>query len=998
MNRGGQHTRFRFSIRPGRIFFAFGIIAVAAYSTAAAGDLKLTSGRGDTLRVKPGALLAIPVTFENTGRAAITISSALVLPTGWRLVGNLSQKTLAPGGRDLQLISVMVARTAPARLTTLTLASGVTGDLGPPTELRLPVIVESVRRLEVAVVSSPRTAVAGRSIEAIFEVTNRGNDTARVRLSAWNSRQYPLTIEPATARLAPLASVRVTVVAATSPDDRTRGPVTTELLLRPMIGDEMRLAAATEMVPQSGSAQLRSLEFPVNLRARATTENERRGLQGEVSGAGTFREDRTDRFEFLLRSPETQTLSVLGQRDEYKARYSAGEHEVYAGDWNYMLSPLTELGRTAVGVGGRTRWNDLTAGGFVNQTRFGPPLRRQTAGWMRYELSESFSAGIQALHQGDERPADVVSLNLFAQPLSRSNVEVEVATSSGSGRSGQALFARWHGSLPWLSYDLRTVNAGPQFAGYFRDLQFTTLSLVGYASNAVRLELTGNLQKRNARIDTSIGSAPRSTYIQAGVGYANVVTVSFRSSGVFDTVSLSPYDRREDIVQIRGTHAFDKLSLSAYADLGSLIDHRLGITSPVRRYSASANIRPTARQTYGTTVEFSRIPDPAFGSRLDRLSGTLTASYVLGQSTLANLNAFGSRLSGSVSQALAVIDASIEHNFPNMHRAKFTARRSTFTGIAPEFAMAAEYSVPLAVPIGTATSMGVVDGRIVDAAGSGVPDVMVTMGHMAAVTDARGRFVFAEVKPGPYDLMIDRGTAGLGRITSVPMPLEVQVVGGERLPVAITLLPAATVVVQLERFEYGELAADGTAPLVPVPMDGIVRVAAEMRRGDDVLRRVSDRNGRLRFSDLPPGRWTLSFDQATAEDRRLETTTIEFDVKAGAAIDSTVRLLPRRRSIRIVQEGGVLQAPAPVASPFPAEEKFGAYLIRTSADGVFVQVSSWARPVQARRDRDRAAARSSQPIRVERASLPDQKVVYRVIAGPFANREAAQAFCRALDQ
>ncbi|MCI0479872.1 carboxypeptidase-like regulatory domain-containing protein, partial [Candidatus Uhrbacteria bacterium] len=361
------------------------------------------------------------------------------------------------------------------------------------------------------------------------------------------------------------------------------------------------------------------------------------------------------------------------------------------------------------------------------------------------------------------------------------------------------------------------MSATPGYAGYFRDLQFTTLSLVGYASNAIRLELTGNLQRRNARLDTTVGSAPQASYVQAGIGYANIVTVSFRSSGVFDTLTRSPYDRNENIVQVHGTHAFERASFSAYVDLGALTDHRLGTSSPVRRYSMSANARPTDRQTYGATLEFSRIPDPVFGNRLDRLSGNLTASYVLGQSTLATVNAFGSRLSGSVDQSLGVIDAAVEHNFPNLHRAKVTVRRSTLSGTAPELAMAAEYSVPLAVPFGTATSVGLVDGRIVDPSGAGVPEVLVMLGRSATVTNARGGFVFADLKPDTYELTIDRGTAGLERITSVPLPQTLQIVGGERMPVVITLLPSATIEVMVERYEHGELTADGTAPLLRTP-------------------------------------------------------------------------------------------------------------------------------------------------------------------------------------
>ena len=1000
MNWLSHHIAFHRPVRYGRIFFAmsalwFGLLPASAQQKTF--DLNLASG--DFIHATPGTLVTLPVRISSYGENDIEVRTSILLPSGWRLVTPIPTTTLSRRGTDLLLVIVGIPREEASRVFSVRLTAVPNGDTSASQVAQVTVVVRKVRQLEVRLIDAPRYNIAGDRIPFTYEVVNKGNDTALVVCSARSSRDFTVTLDRPSFSIPPGQSRRVIAGISTTSENSSTIQHTLEFEAKESDGEaRTSMSTVTDIVPRASSVEPRRVELPVFARLRLANERGVMSYQGEISAFGSMREDGRDRLEVLLRAPETQTLSVLGRRDEYRIRYRHGPHEVYAGDMNYALTTLTEIGRYAFGAGGITSVGNATLGGFTNTTRLGAPNQKETAGFVRYDFSPDEQAGVNVLHRSDRGTADIVTINGMTSLFAGSQLEGEIGRSAGSAGNDMAIAARLKGRLPWLTYDVRMVDAGAQYGGYYRDVRFSSMSLAAYADRDVRVEFSGRNERRNLNADTLIGTAPKSDFVQIGVGYSNYVAVYLRGTNLADPISASPYDRHENVVQVRASYPFAFATVSAYADIGALRDRSIGVDVPSRRYAAAINAQPFTRQSYSLSSEITRTRDLASGGMQERISTSLLASYVLGERTQAGFSVFSSHASGVLSQTYSLFDASVDHVFPFNHRLQFHVRRSSLSGAPVQTSAALDYGIPLAVPLGRVSATGTLTGRLLDAVGSGIAGVLVSLGATGAVTDDHGYFVFVDLAPGPYFLSIDRSTMGLQHITTVPLPMEVRVIGAEETKLELRVIKGAMLRGSLRVFDLDESGGQATGHLVERESKGDASVVAELSNGLEVLRRTSDSRGRFEFTDLRPGRWTLIIEERTLPaEHYIEPRREEIEITEGGSHTTEVRVLPRRKVIRIIQEGGVLGVDSPSRV---REEFFGAFIIRhDSARGAYmVQLSAWKFEAKAQEDLRRVRGLTSKNSRIEPVDLPTDGRYYRVLVGPFATSDEAKTFCRLMER
>ena len=70
----------------------------------------------------------------------------------------------------------------------------------------------------------------------------------------------------------------------------------------------------------------------------------------------------------------------------------------------------------------------------------------------------------------------------------------------------------------------------------------------------------------------------------------------------------------------------------------------------------------------------------------------------------------------------------------------------------------------------------------------------------------------------------------------------------------------------------------------------------------------SDEYGRFVFEGLRPGSWELRvLDANIPENFQVETPVLQIDLQPAAEKDVHIRVVPRKRRIKMLQQGGVLQ-------------------------------------------------------------------------------------------
>ncbi len=873
-------------------------------------EIQLRSPRGTTIISAPGELLTIPISILNKGTVRDRISLFPRLPDTWRQLTVPPPASLAPGESAVRLVTVAYPRNTHAGEYRIVISA--TDSTHRRDEHLLPVTVKVTRLVSYQVLlhDSPRFTVAGDAIAYEYEVINTGNDLLTLDLDGRSSLGFPVTITPPLLRLPAGTSAMVRAEVPTAEDYPHRVKHSLVLTAAPAPeGESQSVTTLTDLIPRITSTSPDKFAYPMSGTVRFAGDNDQRGVQVELSGYGSFHQDHRDRFEFLFRTPETQTLTILGIRDEYRARYTRDEHMVYVGDWNYALTTLTEVGRFAFGAGGRTSVSDVTLGGYYNSTRIGEPNRRQVAGFARYNVASDVQTGLNILRRDERSDATIASATVAMRPLSNTDVEIEAARSSAASGSDGAVAAYVRGTLPVGAYDVRFVKAGPNFESYYRDLQVATVSLTGYATTQVRLEMLARDERRNGRGDTLIRSAPRSQFVQFGGSYGTAFSVYYRAGMFADPISASRLDRREDLFLFRAAHNFGNLIVSAYADIGTITDRRLGGSGDTRRYAGSIGWQPLPEVSFNGMLESARTPDILSGASNKRTSGSVALWYAIAQSTRANVSVFRSQSSYlGFTQSYSILEAALEHMFASRHRMSGRVRTSLLSGNASETAFSVEYGMPLALPLGNLETVGVLSGRIIDQQGNGVMGVMVLVGSKAGVSDANGIFAVRDLPPGEHLLDVDRGSLGLDRIVHIPLPMTVSVIGGEETSIVLRTLAPSFLQGNVRRFDDLPTGIRDSVARTDVPIDESVLIAVDISNGDERFRRLTNARGSFSFPDLRPGAWTIAYSAISLpDDHFLERTTEEITLEEGETVDVFLRILPKRRSIRVIQEGGVLK-------------------------------------------------------------------------------------------
>jgi hypothetical protein len=877
--------------------------------------------------VQPGSIITVAFQVRNWTSQPRRYRSEISPPPGWKVLTSESPYAVMGNGQEVRLVTVIVPAGAVSLEYTLEYRVFDESNILLTARASLPVRVNPVRALELRLVESSRFVAAGEGYASVYEVSNRGNVTVAVTLRSWSVTGFPASLDSTFIHLTARESRRVTVTVATgaSHGERIKDY---NFLVAAVEGDSSVSATAsssTDVVSGAPSDIEPAISFPVTSTFRLGGRESLGALQGEAWGFGSLRQDRTGRLEFMVRTPDLQSVTFLGARDEYRVAYSTGTAGMYAGDMTYALTPLTESGRQAFGLGGSIDVNGVFAGGFVNRTRFYVPVLSEQAAFLGYRVAETAELSANYIRKNDVLNSDLVSLRGVMHPLGRGDVDFEYGRDLHARGNNDAFAMHAVGREEWIGYDARYVRAQPEFGGYYRDVGFFSANVIVNPAGNIWFEGLARNERRNLDLDTVLSIAPHSQYYQFGAGYHNWIYLGIRATSIQDEMPRAVTDQHELTAILRGGYEFPFLSAQGTMEIGSARENVLGTRGSYYRYGLSLSANPSPSLSIGGSGEYLHEPILFSGTTMDQYSGTLNASWTFTEKTQFLLNTYASRVTTSPEVTYVSIDASLTHVLPFGHRIGLRGRYSSTSSFVSvnEFAYIVEYSIPLQIPVPRSVPSGSLRGKVIDrTTGTGIPHALISAGTTTAITGGTGDFHFPALRPDLYPLRLDLGTVGLNMVQDPASPKEVTVSDGEEVTVAIALVPAASIVGRLIRCEYvNALTADSTQDtLMEVPGAGGMRV--RLGSGANQLTRVADGNGRFVFSEIVPGDWMLSVDlQDLPPLTFAERDSLALRVLPGEKAEVSIRILPRKRRINIIEVNVVRPAPAVPPKPTPRPER-----------------------------------------------------------------------------
>ena len=884
--------------------------------------------------VEPGHIISLSFRVTSRTDAAQEFAESLELPPDWQPVMPSMTFRLGPGESTTRLVAFRVPDTVAAGEYEVTYSVRSQDDYAIQDADTVKVVVLKVDKLALWLEEKPDVVIAGETYQATLRVINQGNDESEVKLTVISTRGYPASIEPAVMPLAPGGSEVVTVTVTTDADKVQRAHQHVIMVNGVTDGGRTQVAVTVDIIPRIVAEPDLYHRIPATFTIYAIAEERASGIQGELAGQGALDEAGTKQVEFLFRGPSIGGwLGTHRYQDEYWLNYATDDWDVRAGDQTYGGSELTsyyEYGR-GLGVDYHPPEKDFGVGSWYLRSRWGMPQQEDLGAYISHDTTDKLETRLNFVRRQYDAfiaaPAihdTVWSLEGKVQPSDQTDLELEYGRSSsnrGGGVSDDAYRIDLAGrTKQQVYYYFDKKHAGADYYGYYHDVDLTR----GAVNFPVRERLRGHASydrwENNIELRPARGTASKEDLARVGLAWTVPTTwqvsLDYEDFEQRDRLVPASYYYKEHAVRLGLGRSKDKYSYLVELRRGRQKDLLTPQTYRVNRYNLFGTYRPDPTSFFTAFVGFGD-DEPLQGSWLLGGRKRMGASARWHPREDLSLNLwyvkynYDSPLRSEVSQLRFIanhalpdgcdLDLEIAH-----YRHEWNRDSETSYMLA--------YRIPLGLPVVKKKSVGFIRGIVFDGAepaGAGIAGAIVTANDETVVTDAQGGFAFPLFSPGSYAVRV-RGL-GPNRVTERKLPIVVEVETGEKAQVDISVIEAARVSGRIivaasdgngngEAVVVGEPGNGNEAP----ESKGLPGILVELTINGDVVRTVTNYEGRFLFEGLRPGTWHLkAYDHNLPPYHYLEKAEMDLELSTGQTEEVSLRVLPRERPIIILEEGEI---------------------------------------------------------------------------------------------
>ena len=886
------------------------VLAVAAPAAAQSGGVRLQPARVDTNGVHGGDVITAVFPVANSAADTAHVVPAIDVPAGWTVVMGTAPFTLAPGAHDTWLVSVSAPAQAPAGRYVVHAALTAQGATVADSVL---VRVRERRGVDVLPLHVPGWTMAGRAYDARFLVRNTGNVAANLVLVGHSSRGLRTTLDTTRMTLAPGASspLAVRVVMTDSVSQTTTDVLEVTAADRADTATHATASVTTTVVPGDGGMLANLSTLPAQLSLRAV--NGAAGLApAALTGSGTIAGTHTH-VDFSLQAPAArQSAYGFGERQQYQISVTSDDYRLRLGDQLYGLTDLTSSGQLGTGVELARTGGFFHSSAYVQHMRF--TQNAATEEGVAFGTTPLAPASLSAAMVARQNPigggVHVASLSGRTLLPGGAGIDFETAVSDSAHRAGHANSARVTGNTRGVDYNVGYEWSDAMFAGPTRGSMYEDAHMSYRAWRDLTLSANASLRAGSWQPTFGQTMTQRMGTASIGASYAGKASLEYGWLARRDQTVVPLVDGLQRGLRASGSLPAGPLQLSVNAEHGVVDDALAG------RSHDYSSVQVSARTNLGAGRSLSVYAGANGGRTLGGVSGMVStgayAQFALPHGFDLGLNGSAQRQNGFVGLAPAwfgQVDAHVEYRLPNRSTVGLHARVWATPGAGANVnstALYLELRTPVGIPTGPSRQPGRAVGRIVDAiTGAPVPGALVRMGTQASVSDDQGRVAFSALQPAVYHVALDASGAAAGAVLTGDVVVDTRHATGTPVKFQVAVARGGEVRVAVQRFDFmgGTLEASADSLVAAAPMSDVI---VALSSAGDTLYQTTDARGRLDFSQVAPGHYTLSvLPCAVPEHHVFESRELAVEVKPGASRVVQLRVVPQQRAVTFVSGGGM---------------------------------------------------------------------------------------------
>lgn len=847
--------------------------------------------------LSPGKVQTLVFKITNPFPKDILITPKSTLPKGWVLAAAPYDLNLAANETKIYLVPIQIPINASKGEDKINLV------INDKTNTVLysqdfVVTVNQVQLITLNLISAPSYVKAGDTINSFFMLKNEGNVTENIFIEN-SARTFikgdnPIALLPGTSTI---------INAYQSTELRQPKPSQNLIKITASVKkDSIQPAFAshiTNVIPVFPVNDDVWLRFPVRIAAtflgRQEMNDFKTGFQGEIYGRGALNEENTKLLEFRAIGPDRFGLTVFSQYEEYFINYKSNNFYAHLGDKVYSSSFLTEFSRYGRGVELIQKFNKLEIGGFYNKPRFFKYIKEEVNVYAKvnFNTKNNIRYGYLLKRKDTNQDDHLHYVAGEGNVFNKIGIQGEYALSSNNQTKGNAWQLQAQSYFKKLDLNASYIYASPHFSGYYTNTQFFTAN-VNYRI-LPKLSLSSNYQKdaRNFERDTLYGAAPYREAFQVGIRYnylkKGAISLFSGTQEYEDRMENKQFFYKEKFNRIELSQDIHKISINLQMFFAETTNYLINSTGKSSLYTTNVSYSNKGNSislygSYSTVNRYATKDEKLFlyGGRINahiynRWDASLfyqNTYYLEDYYTDRNLLELALNYRVAPNQQINILSryALAQHQLENK-----------------DFAFSVRYVLDINAPIKKIKEYGFFEGNISTLGSAQTEGIKLHLGPYSAITDAKGHFLFKNVKPDTYFLEIEEGTLGVKDITDIDIPAKITIVEGANY------------------FDFGITKASGIKGIMMLDDKDADNkqqsVIVEMTSDNQVFRKVCNITKPFDFTYLRPGDWKLKVYRNGLDGKyKIHTDDLNLTLTSNEEKQVEIKISKTEKEIKYLQK------------------------------------------------------------------------------------------------
>jgi len=755
--------------------------------------------------------------------------------------------------------------------------------------------IPRITSVSAELVESPEKIQEGGVATFTYLLSNDGNawDTVSLKSSRGSIEQGDTIVIAA-------GQKRAISVQATAPENMANTKaydfyVDLELSIESADWDR-RLMSSTKVLPKNKGEFDPYFRFPIQVGgsyvgARNSGEYEY-AYQVVAQGAGAIDQEGKRNLKFFLRGPNQFQVTRLGNFDQYSLTYQQPNMTLLLGDHSFRVSRLLEFGRFSRGVGITRRWKDLDVQFVHHQPRFNQNINRITSLRTKYYLNDSWNFTLTGLSKGfRENPtASLIGLGSeFNAPNFR--LEAEFAGSQQEESLGFGFTTDIRSKWNDLAVNLNVLYSDQNFQGFFTNSKIIN-SNISYRINRWNVSYNANINFSTPALDTFQVAAPFTSIQILNLSYrlsdySFLLLSGVRRTGE-DRFEPKRFDYVENNLRLRYRLRNQHIQWNSDFEIGqtdNLLAEAEFSTQTTLNAQTQVNGRVISWLQMGGLVQFLRT---------NRYDQSLTDFFLYGanlsaqlnRSLRASINYRNNFLLEQVNEDRSLLNASIEAKLgPHSFNGFFSYNIFRNTLDQRNYFFSLTYMYEIQMGISKRKDVAKLTGYIRARENQNVQGVGVILAGKTVFTDEDGFFEFRSLRPGDYQLVIDKGSMDIFDKPVDGFFQSITIGPGEEKEISISITTTGQINGKME-FDVKKRKR---------PSNIIIKLKGNNR---DILTQVNQ-DGTFEARQLMPGEWSYEvMDTGWLDHFEITPSSGRFSIQPGEEKEVRLRVKEKEEKIR----------------------------------------------------------------------------------------------------